>query len=112
MSIVSLQGTSKHPVDPFDGAHGRIGEPAVLRDRTRRAERGDADAQFDLGLMYSTGDGVGLYYVAAHQWFNLAAMAGNPEARAMRAEVALDMSPAEIADAQRRAREWLGGHAH
>lgn len=89
-----------------------IADAALLSARMRRAARGDADAQFDLGLMYATGEGVDLDYVTAHQWFNLAAMGGNREARVMRADLALDMSPAQVAEAQRRAREWRGRHIH
>jgi TPR repeat protein len=77
-----------------------------------RAESGEPDALFNLGLMYSTGDGAPLDYVTAHKWFNLAAMAGSQEARAVRAELARDMSPAEIAEAQRQAREWQRQHVH
>jgi len=70
------------------------------------AETGTVDAQFNLGLMYSTGQGVPQDYVLAHKWFNLAAMAGNREARENRVDLARDMSPNEIAEAQRLAREW------
>jgi len=67
----------------------------------------DAEALFDRGLMHSTGRGATIDYVAAHKWFNLAAMRGSAEARIMRREVAQEMSPAEIADAQHQAREWI-----
>jgi len=77
-----------------------------------RAESGEPDALFNLGLMYSTGDGAPLDYITAHKWFNLAAMAGSQEARAVRAELARDMSPEEIAEAQRLAREWQRQHTH
>jgi TPR repeat protein len=45
--------------------------------------------------------------IAAHKWFNLAAMRGNDAARHYRLEVAREMAPADIAEAQRRARDWL-----
>ncbi|MEJ2458732.1 MAG: hypothetical protein P8Y58_11525, partial [Novosphingobium sp.] len=45
--------------------------------------------------------------IEAHKWFNLAAVAGHEEAAACRAEVADEMTAREIAEAQRRAREWL-----
>jgi len=59
---------------------------------------------FDLGLAYSTGDGAPLDLVTAHKWLNLAALAGNAEARRLRAELARDMTPAELAEALRLAR--------
>lgn len=45
--------------------------------------------------------------VVAHKWFNLAAMQGHLEARTYRAELAIEMSQDEIAEAQRQAREYL-----
>lgn len=48
--------------------------------------------------------------VAAHKWFNLAAARGNAKAADHRREIAAEMSPAEIAAAQRAAREWLTTH--
>lgn len=60
-----------------------------------------------LGLIYSTGQGAPLDYVEAHKWFNLAALRGWDEAKAYRKELADQMSSAEIAAAQRAAREWM-----
>lgn len=62
---------------------------------------------YNLGIQYSTGQGVELDYVEAHKWFNLAAMKGNLEARQWRSQLAQEMSPAQVAEAQRQAREWL-----
>jgi hypothetical protein len=71
------------------------------------AQVGSVDSLFELGLMYSNGRGVGVDVIEAHKWFNLAALKGSREAREYRAELSRDMSRAQIADAQRRAREWL-----
>lgn len=78
----------------------------------RRADNGDPDAMRELGLIFATGDGMAPDYVAAHKWFNLAAMSGNREARGMRTELADDMSAAEIAEAQQQARQWQLARAH
>lgn len=88
----------------------RNGEAHSLERWLDAAERGHVDALYNLGLLYSTGQGVPVDYVTAHKWFNLAAMKGNSQARECRAELALDMSPSEIAEAQRQAREWLLRH--
>lgn len=69
-----------------------------------------ADALFELGLMYCAGRDVELNLVAAHKWFNLAAMRGNAEAKTYRMEIAREMSRQEVAEAQRQAREWLRKH--
>jgi len=62
---------------------------------------------FELGMMYSVGRDVPVDLVAAHKWFNLAAVKGNADAVRLRREVANQMSDAEIAVAQRAARDWL-----
>jgi TPR repeat protein len=71
------------------------------------ARNGRADALYNLGLAYSTGQGVGVDLIAAHKWFNLAAQRGFDEAKAWRALLAREMSVTQIAEAQRQAREWL-----
>jgi TPR repeat protein len=62
---------------------------------------------FELGMMYSIGRDVPIDLIAAHKWFNLAAMKGNADAIRLRREIADQMSDAEIAAAQRAARAWL-----
>lgn len=74
------------------------------------ADGGKCDALYDLGLIYSTGNGVDVDLVTAHKWFNLAAMRGSDAARSYRAELAREMTPGEVAEAQRQAREWLATH--
>jgi uncharacterized protein len=68
------------------------------------------DMLFELGMMYSVGRDVPVDLVSAHKWFNLAAVKGNAEAIRLRREVADQMSDAEIAAAQRAARDWLRGN--
>ena len=75
-----------------------------------RAENGEAEAQYSLGLMYSTGQRVDRDYITAHKWFNLAALNGSGSARLEREELSVIMSAEEIAEAQRRAREWKMAH--
>ncbi len=76
------------------------------------AAAGDTSAYFDLGVMYSTGShGVTADMIEAHKWFNLAASRGHEEAAWCRADVADEMTAREIAEAQRRAREWLSAGA-
>ena len=74
------------------------------------AQGGAPDALFQLGLMYCSGREVDLSFVDAHKWFNLAALRGNDEARRYRLELSREMSKAQIAQAQRLAREWLTRH--
>ena len=66
------------------------------------------DELFRLGLLYSTGQGgAPLDLVSAHMLFNLAAMRGSAEAKVYRRELSREMDPADVAEAQRQARQWL-----
>ncbi len=60
-----------------------------------------------LGLMYATGRAVPVDRIAAHMWFNIAAMNGDRDAARHRREIAEEMSADEVAAAQRAARQWL-----
>jgi len=76
------------------------------------AAAGDITAYYDLGVAYSTGShGAECDLVEAHKWFNIAAARGHEEAAWCRADVSEDMTAREIAEAQRRAREWLSATA-
>ncbi len=72
------------------------------------AAQGDIDAYYDLGVAFSTGShGVDCDLVEAHKWFNLAAVNGHAEAQMCRSDISDEMTAREIAEAQRRAREWI-----
>ncbi len=71
---------------------------------------GNGDVLFDLGMMFSTGRNGAVDLIAAHKWFNLAALKGRVDAIALRREIAEQMSELEIATAQREARAWMTLH--
>lgn len=77
----------------------------------RAPTRAAAAAQelFQLGMTCATGSSAP-DLVAAHKWFNLAAMHGNKQASVLRVEIAAELSESEIAAAQRAARDWLATH--
>ena len=76
------------------------------------AAQGDISAYYDLGVAYSTGShGVECDLIEAHKWFNLAAVNGHAEAQMCRADISDEMTAREIAEAQRRAREWIAASA-
>ncbi|MFQ5619315.1 MAG: tetratricopeptide repeat protein [Rhodospirillales bacterium] len=77
----------------------------------KAAEQGHAIAQNNLGFMYSRGQAVPRDYVQAHMWFTIAASRFPPgKARDKtvinRDRVAKRMTPAEISQAEKLAREW------
>ena len=91
------------------GAISQKGAEFLVRSRLADAERGDVDALYELGLTYSTGrGGINVDLVEAHKWFNLAALSGSSRGQECRAEIAMEMTAREIAEAQRQARSWLG----
>ena len=90
-------------------------------DRTERvgwlrlaAEQGHSDAQFFLGAHYEDGDGVPQDYVEAHKWYNLATAGASDhdreEAARLRDSMARKLTPNQLGEAQRRAREWHESH--
>ena len=68
------------------------------------------DVLFERGLYWASGRSGVVNLVAAHKWFNLAALKGRVDAIQMRREVAEMMSDVEIATAQRDARSWMTAH--
>ncbi len=106
----------------IESASGPFAGPASLADETATdllvasclaaAAAGDIHAYFDLGVVYSTGShALACDLIEAHKWFNLAAVAGHEEAQLCRADISEEMTAREIAEAQRRAREWLAAGA-
>ena len=95
----------------------RDGECVVARFEMAGAEMAamaerqpNGESLFELGILYATGREVVADLVAAHKWFNLAAMRGYAEAAYHRQQIANEMSARDIAEAQRAAREWLRTH--
>jgi hypothetical protein len=85
-----------------------LGADMLVAECLAAAAAGDSAAYFDLGVIYSTGShGVSADLIDAHKWFNLAASRGHEEAAWCRADISEEMTAREIAEAQRRARQWL-----
>ena len=72
----------------------------------RAADQGLKTAQWFLGTMYQTGYGVQQDYVQAHMWYNLSASQGWGAAAENRTMLERAMTPAQVAEAQKLAREW------
>jgi TPR repeat protein len=92
------------------GAISQKGAEFMIRSRIADADRGNVDALYELGVAYSTGRGrTPVDLIEAHKWFNLAALSGCTRGQQCRAEISIEMTAREIAEAQRQARSWLGG---
>jgi TPR repeat protein len=77
----------------------------------KAAEQGLADAQHDLGVLYFKGLGVPKDFVEAHKWESLAAARARGDAQKLDATardvIAENMTADELAEARRRARDWM-----
>ncbi len=65
---------------------------------------------FSLGFMYRKGLGTIQDYSRAHMWWNIAASSGNETASDYRDELQSIMSPAQVYDAQKLARECVANN--
>ena len=74
------------------------------------AETAIPDVLFERGLYWASGRSGVVNLVAAHKWFNLAALKGRSDAISLRREVAEQMSEGEIAAALGEARAWMTAH--
>ncbi|WP_420959580.1 SEL1-like repeat protein [Brucella sp. IR073] len=88
----------------------------MARFEVRGTESGAFDAStqaeilFEMGMMYATGRDCDVDLVAAHKWFNIAAVKGCERAAIMRNEISVSMSKVDLATALRAAREWMTAH--
>ncbi len=77
----------------------------------KAAEQGHAKAKYNLGWMYRKGRGVPQDYLRAYEWYDLAASKFSPgedrdQAVENRDIIARKMTPAQISEAEKLAREW------
>jgi len=72
----------------------------------KAADQGNALAQASLGLMYANGQGVSRDLVQAHQWLAISGSTGYAKASEYQGAISALMTPAQIAEAQRRASVW------
>ena len=71
------------------------------------AAKGDASAQYNLGMMYAFGQGVIQDNIYAHMWWSIAATSGDSDAASYRDFLAKDMSLENISRAQDLARKCM-----
>ena len=94
------------PLEDADAAVKRRDYATAVRLARPLAEQGDARAQYNLGVFYDNGLGVPQDRIRSYMWFDLSAAQGREGAAAFRDLIARRMTPAQIAEAQRLAREW------
>src|SRR5262245_19751044 len=108
-SIILLFGLARTvaagPLEDADAAVKKRDYATAVRIIRPLAEQGDARAQYTLGVFYDNGLGVPHDLVTSYMWFDLSAAQGKEGAAAFRDLIARRMTPAQIAEAQRLARE-------
>jgi TPR repeat protein len=72
----------------------------------KAAEQGQPSAQFNLAQALVEGKAVPKDLVEAYKWYHLAADRGDRDAARMRNALGVELSPEEVADALKRAREF------
>ncbi len=82
-------------------------ESEELGDQRKKAEQGQADAQFGLAGMYYQGRGVTRDYGEALAWVNIAAISGDKFVVQMRDNLENRLGPQATLAAQRRSKELL-----
>ena len=93
------------PLEDADAAVKKRDYATAVRIIRPLAEQGDARAQYTLGVFYDNGLGVPQDRVTSYMWFDLSAAQGKEGAAAFRDLIARRMTPAQIAGAQKLARE-------
>ena len=76
LSIVCLPTPAWADTETGMDAYNRGDYATALKELRPLAEQGDANAQFNLGVLYYNGEGVSQDYVQARQWFEKAAAQG------------------------------------
>ncbi|MGA7534999.1 MAG: hypothetical protein WBW27_24265 [Pseudolabrys sp.] len=94
------------PLEDADAALKRRDYQTAVRLIRPLAEQGNANAQYNLGVLYDNGLGVPQDKVRAYMWFTLSASQGRDGAAAFRDLIARRMTPAQIEEAQKLTREW------
>lgn len=77
----------------------------------KSAEQGNVNAKINLGVLYEQGvPGLPRDVMQSHMWYNLATAQGHADAAQLREDVASSMTSEQVAEAQRKAKEWLAKH--
>jgi len=74
------------------------------------AEAGIPQAQYNLGVIYTNGNGIRRDYVEAYKWFAIALAAGNIDAATALVTVSARMTKQQIAEAENRVAAWHALH--
>lgn len=105
--LTSIGSSAVWAGDYEDGtaAYNRTDYATALQKFRIGAAKKDSLSQYNLGVMYDKGQGVPQDYVRAHLWSNLSAVSGDANSIKLRDMIASLMTPQQIAEAQKIARD-------
>ena len=110
--ILGLTVSSVHAGD-FEraaAAHRQGDSQTAVRLWQPLAEKGQVDAQYNLGVMYYSGDGVNQDYAEAAKWFRKAAEQGDRQARNYMGLMYLNGEGVKQSESE--AHKWFGMNRH
>lgn len=99
---VATAGDYEEGIEAYD----RADYSSAFQHLKKSAEQGNKYAQALVAFMYADGQGVPIDLVSAHLWYNLSAAQGYENAAKNRLQIENSMTPEQIAEAERRSREW------
>ena len=108
-ALLALSFSTPTVAEPFEdgsAAYDRNDYSTAMRHWRSLADQGNAAAQSNLALMYAKGQGVSKDYVQAYMWSSLSAATRHQEGVKNRDSLAKGMTPAQVAEAQKRASAW------
>ncbi|WP_140413832.1 sel1 repeat family protein [Bathymodiolus platifrons methanotrophic gill symbiont] len=85
-------------------------DPDFITDLRIKAEEGSAKAQYNLGVMYTEGEGVIKDYKQAYMYANISSYNGSKEAIKLRELIEKELTAEQINEAQELSREWIKSH--
>jgi TPR repeat protein len=94
------------PVEEGVKAYSHAEYSTALKLLTPPAEKGDADAQYTLSLMYLKGEGTSEDKVHAYMWMALSAKSGDPDAVSERDQQEQNLTPEQLTQAKQLLADW------
>ena len=103
--LLSLGGCGESRRELWEKA--RTGDISAYKELKELAGQGDAMAQYNLGVMYATGQGGPQDFVEAYAWFSVAVAGGDGNAVGNRDLAASKLTPDQSSEGQKRVTELL-----
>lgn len=103
---LSCLGAAGGPIEEADAAIKKRDYVTAVRIVRPMAERGDANAQYILGMFYDNGFAVPQDRIKAFMWLSLAASQGRENAAIVRDLAARLMTPKQLDEAKTLVRDW------